>query len=112
MNKIVKNVATVESYTLINKEEKNKIGKRDICINVSNCNVHKINSNYKLTNKKNMQTSDPSCRVKDIFFLHFFERKMLHPRGATIYLFLDMYDDGNNLNFIEMLTFYVNGGNI
>ena len=52
MNKIVKNVATVESYTLINKEEKNKIGKRDICINVSNCNVHKINSNYKLTNKK------------------------------------------------------------
>ena len=50
--------------------------------------------------------------VKDVFFLHVFERKMLHPRGATIYLFLDMYDDGNNLNFIEMLTFYVNGGNI
>ena len=32
---------------------------------------------------------------------------MLHPRGATIYLFLDMYDDGNNLNFIEMCQYFL-----
>ena len=41
MNKNDKNVAAVEreSYTLINKKEKNKIGKRDICTNASNCGV-------------------------------------------------------------------------
>ena len=43
MNKELKNVAAVEkkreSYTLINEKEKNKIYKRDICTNVSNCGV-------------------------------------------------------------------------
>ena len=45
MKKELKNVATVErerereSYTLINKKEKNKIYKRDICINASNFGV-------------------------------------------------------------------------
>lgn len=38
MNKKLENVATVEreSYTLINKEEKNKRKERDICVNASN----------------------------------------------------------------------------
>ena len=29
----------------------------------------------------------PSCSVKDIFFLHVFERKMLHTRGAALFIF-------------------------
>ena len=36
MNKNFKSVATVESYTLINRKEKNKINDRDICTNASN----------------------------------------------------------------------------
>lgn len=36
--------------------------------------------NYKL---QNIKKSAPSCSVKDIFFLHVLERKMLHTRGAT-----------------------------
>ena len=45
MNKKIENFATVEierereSYTLINRKEKNKINERDICINASNCGV-------------------------------------------------------------------------
>ena len=35
-------------------------------------------------NLQNIKKSAPSCSVKDIFFLHVFERKMLHTRGATI----------------------------
>ena len=39
MNKKIENVATVESHTLINRKEKNKINERDICINASNFGV-------------------------------------------------------------------------
>ncbi len=39
MNKKIENVATVESYTLINRKEKNKINERDICENASNFGV-------------------------------------------------------------------------
>ena len=39
MNENLKSVATVESYTLINRKEKNKINERDICINASNFGV-------------------------------------------------------------------------
>ena len=39
MNKKIENVATVESHTLINKKEKNKINERDICTNASNFSV-------------------------------------------------------------------------
>ena len=86
MNKNAKNVGTVHTHThththtgnLVNN--KNRIWERDICKNASNCCVK--NLNYKLINE-NMKTTDPSCMVKDVFFLHAFERKMLHHRGST-----------------------------
>ena len=49
MNKIVKNVGAVYIHTLhlLNNEEKNKICKRDICINASNCDMQLKNETDK-----------------------------------------------------------------
>ena len=48
--------------------------------------------------------SAPSCSVKDIFFLHVFERKMLHTRGAVV----DVNYKINTLFFIKLKS--DNGG--
>ena len=62
MNKKIENVATVErereSYTLINRKEKNKINDRDICTNASNFDI-------KIENDEDIKTGRRPRRPAD-----------------------------------------------
>ena len=61
MNKNFEKVAAVEreSYTLINRKEKNKINERDICINASNFGIQ-----LKKENKIGRRPRRPADRTK------------------------------------------------
>ena len=52
---------------------------------------------------KNKQTTDPSCMVKDIFFLHVFERKMLHHRGSRNMLKINKNESNTAITLIALI---------